>query len=30
VLDDSVDFAKKTENKDLGRLQELQTKNANG
>lgn len=30
VLDDSVDFAKKTENKDLWRLQELQTKNANG
>ena len=29
VLDDSIDFAKKTENKDLGRLQELQTKNAN-
>ena len=29
VLDDSIDFAKKTENKDLGRLQELQNKNAN-
>lgn len=29
VLDDAVDFAKKTENKQTSRLQELQNKNAN-
>ena len=29
VLDDAVDFAKKTENKDLSKLEKLQTKNAN-
>lgn len=29
VLDDSLDFAKKTENPDLWRLEELQVKNAN-